>query len=107
MKVIRFHALPQHRLASVFANGLLPACSRGKRPEVWVHTSSKRAWARLHTSKRHEVPVGSVVILRLLVDREHLVRRARGVYSCPVVIPPSAIVSVTLPQQPPAVAECV
>jgi hypothetical protein len=97
MQVTIFSAIPPHRLSSILRNGLLPACSRGKRPEVWLHTASRRPWARAHVARRHKVAPEAVLILRLVLDRRSLVRRGRGLYSCPVVIPPAAIVSVTLP----------
>jgi hypothetical protein len=71
---VLFHAVPVHRLASILANGLLPSCSRGKLPAVWVASPSKRAYIRQHVSRRHRVPADQIVLVRVLVDRQQLRR---------------------------------
>jgi hypothetical protein len=78
---------------------LLPSCSRGKLPAVWLCSSSRREYARLHVAtRRHHVPVDQVVLVRVLVDRQQLRRSGRrGLWCCLTPIPPSAIVSITLP----------
>ena len=52
--MILYHATPRKHLATIEAEGLDPMKSTGKRKEVYLHTASKRAWAVLHTQRRHK-----------------------------------------------------
>ena len=52
--MILYHATTRKHLATIEAEGLDPMKSAGKRKEVYLHTASKRAWAVLHTQRRHK-----------------------------------------------------
>ena len=82
--MILYHATPRKHLATIEAEGLDPMKSAGKRKEVYLHTASKRAWAVLHTQRRHKTQ--DVVVIEVKVSHRHLTRRWRGLWSCAVPI---------------------
>ena len=82
--MILYHATPTKYLQSIQAEGLQPRKSTGKRKAVWLHTSSKREWAILHTQRRHDTD--DVVVLEVKVPRSKLTRRWRGLWSCAMPI---------------------
>jgi hypothetical protein len=89
---VLYHTTPAHRLPGILAAGILPACSRCARREVWLHTPGRRPWGLDHVSERH----GSdrVVSLRLSVPRAWLTRRRPGVWTTSRRIGPGMIQSV-------------
>lgn len=88
------HATPRRNLPSILATGLDPARHLCSRPEVWLHSPSRSAWAILHTSQRHLVPAGDIAIVTVSVPRSSLVRRRRSIWTVAALIPPSRIVAV-------------
>jgi hypothetical protein len=72
------HATPARNLASIRKHGLLTAKSQGKLPIVWLHTSSRSAWAILHTLRRHHAT--NIVILECSVPRSWLTRNQTGLW---------------------------
>jgi hypothetical protein len=84
-----FHATPKRNLASINKRGLLTAKSKGKLPAVWLHSSSKREWATLHTMKRHGAK--EVAILGVSVSRQTLRRAGRGLWYSTVDVPPGRL----------------
>lgn len=82
--MILYHATPRKFLHSILTEGLDPQRSNGRIKGVWLHTASKRAWAVLHTQRRHKTQ--DVVVLKVKVCRSHLTRRWRGLWSCAVPI---------------------
>ena len=81
-----YHATLASNVASIKAHGLDPALATGKIKSVWLHTRSKRAWAILHTQKRHSVSLDEIVIITVRVKRSDLTRRWRGLWSCAATI---------------------
>ena len=79
-----YHATPRKHLASIEAEGLDPQKSAGKRKEVYLHTASKRAWAVLHTQRRHKTH--DIVLIEVNIPRSKLTRRWSGLWSCAVPI---------------------
>ncbi len=92
--VLLAHATLLPRLASIYRWGINPAYARGRLPVVWLHSPGRSAWASAHVAERHSADPASVVVVRVLVPRRWLVRRARGVWTCSRVIPASCFVSV-------------
>lgn len=78
-----YHATPARNLDSIQAVGLDPNRSRGAKKEVWLHTASRREWAILHTTQRHNCEVSEVVIIEVEVPRSRLRRRWRGLWTIP------------------------
>jgi hypothetical protein len=89
---IPFHTTPAANLPSILREGVHPRSSRGAREECWLTTAALRPWAADHTRRRHRT--SEVVCLRLLVPAGALVRRGRGVYTCPERISPDCIQAV-------------
>lgn len=81
-----WHATTKSNVASIITNGLDPHKATGKIKGVWLHTRSKREWAILHTQKRHSVDLDQIALLKVSVDRKHLTRRWRGLWSANVTI---------------------
>lgn len=80
--MILYHATPKRNLASIQQNGLDPDRASGQIKGVWLHTTSKTAWAILHTIKRHGLQsFDDVVLLRVNVTRSKLTRRWRGLWT--------------------------
>ena len=79
-----YHATPRKFLSTIEAEGLDPQKSTGKRKEVYLHTASKRAWAVLHTQRRHKTH--DIVLIKVEVPRSKLTRRWSGLWSCAVPI---------------------
>ena len=77
--MILYHATPRKFLQSIKAEGLQPNRSTGKRKAIWLHTASKRAWAILHTQRRHDTD--DVVVLTVKVSGRQLTHRWRGLWS--------------------------
>ena len=88
------HASPRRNLKSILSTGIDPAFHKCSRPEVWLHSSCKTAWAILHTGNRHEVNVNDIAIVTVRVPRSWLRRRRRCVWTVSQVIPPARIISV-------------
>ena len=82
--MILYHATPRKHLATIEAEGLDPMKSAGKRKEVYLHTASKRAWAVLHTQRRHKTH--DIVLIKVNIPRSKLTRRWSGLWSCSAVI---------------------
>jgi hypothetical protein len=80
-------------LRSILAAGLDPARHLCPRPEVWLHSPCRSAWAILHTAQRHLVPADQVAVVTVRVPRSWLTRRRRCVWSLTCLIEPSRIVS--------------
>src|SRR4051812_6059624 len=87
MPTIR-HATPKRNLPSIEALGLLTRKSKGKKPVVWLHASSKTAWAMLHTVKRHGGRIEDVVVLEASVPRKWLRKSKRGLWYSVRDVPP-------------------
>ena len=77
-----FHATPRKNRDSILEHGLLPLRAEGKIQAVWLHTTSKREWAILHTMKRHNVGIDEVDIIAVDIPRSKLTRRWRGLWTC-------------------------
>ncbi len=88
------HATPRRNVRSIFLSGLLPGMARGKLKAVWLHASSRTAWATAHVAGRHHVAESDVVIITVRVPRSWLRRNRRGVWYCSRPIFPQHIVSV-------------
>lgn len=73
-----FHATPRRNIPSIKRRGLLTSKSKGKLPAVWLHSASKRAWATLHTMKRHGAK--KVAIISVDVSRHSIRRAGRGLW---------------------------
>jgi len=82
------HATPKRNLASIQRSGLLFSKSKGKLKVVWLHASSKTAWAMLHVVKRHGGRVEDVVVLEVNVPRSWLRRSKKRLWFCRKDIPP-------------------
>ena len=84
--MLLYHATPKRNLESIHQHGLDPAFSKGKRKEIYLHTAGRRAWAILHTARRHRIPAEDVVLLKVSIPRSKLTRRYRGLWSTGQVI---------------------
>src|SRR5262249_28930530 len=73
-----FHATPRRNLASIRKRGLLTAKSKGKLAVVWLHSTSRRDWAVLHTMRRHGTK--DVAIIGVSVSRHTIRRTGRGLW---------------------------
>src|SRR5262249_46893488 len=87
-----FHTTTLANVPSILRHGVRPEFSTGARRESWLTTAALRGWACAHVKRRHRTP--HVVCLRLLVARDALTRRARGIRPTARPVPPSAILSV-------------
>jgi hypothetical protein len=76
MAILR-HTTPVRNLASIRKLGLLTSKSQGKVPAVWLHAPGRSAWATLHVSRRHKVPVEDTVTLEVEVRRSSLKKSGR------------------------------
>ena len=76
-----YHATPKRNIESIQANGLDPNRSLGAKNEVWLHTASRREWAILHVSNKHECDVNDVSVITVDVPRSALRRRWRGIWT--------------------------
>ena len=76
-----YHATPIKNLESIKADGLDPNRSQCKKPEVWLHTKSRREWAILHVSQRHKCDVADVSVIAVDVPRSKLRRRWSGLWT--------------------------
>ena len=83
------HASPARNLASIRKHGLLTAKSQGKLPIVWLHTSSRSAWAVLHTRKRHGCK--DVVVFEVSLPRSWLMRSRAGLWYSDRDVPPERL----------------
>jgi hypothetical protein len=72
------HATPSRNLASIRKRGLLTTKSKGKLAVVWLHATSRSAWAVLHTMKRHKCK--QVTVIELDVPRSWLTRSKAGLW---------------------------
>ncbi len=88
------HATPRRNLPSILSGGIDPKYHMCVRPEVWLHSACKTAWAILHTGQRHQVSTGDIAVVTVRVPRQWLVRRRRCVWTVDCRIPPAFIVSV-------------
>ena len=84
--MILYHATLKANLDSIISKGLDPSRPTGKKPLVWLHTASRREWAILHTTQRHQCEVSEVMILTVNVPRSKLRRRWRGLWSTALTI---------------------
>lgn len=75
-----YHATLRENLDSIMARGIDPAFSKGKLKACWFHTSSKSAWAILHTQKRHRST--DIIIIEVEIPRAWITRRRTGLWSC-------------------------
>jgi hypothetical protein len=82
------HATPRKNLPGIGRAGLLCSKSKGKLPVVWLHATSKTAWALIHVVKRHGGRVEDVVVIELAVPRKWLRRSRRGLWFCRRDVPP-------------------
>ena len=64
-----YHATPASNLESIKTNGLLVSKAKKSNQFVWLHTSSRSAWAVLHTCKNHKADWDEVIILEVEVPR--------------------------------------
>ena len=78
-----YHATPKANLQSIRENGLDPNRSTGKESLVWLHTTSRREWAILHTATKHKCEVSDVIVIEVSVPRSKLRRRWRGLWTTP------------------------
>jgi len=88
------HATPRRNVRSIFLTGLQPGLAKGKLKAVWLHASTRTAWATSHVADRHHVAEGKVVVLTVQVPRSWLRRHSRGVWYCNRTINPRQIMSV-------------
>lgn len=85
--MILYHATPAVNLESIQRHGLLPGKAQGGIKGVWLHTASRRAWAILHTIKRHSLKAfDDVVLLKVKVQRSNLTRRKFGIWTTDKVV---------------------
>jgi hypothetical protein len=91
-----YHATTKASLNSILASGLLVAYAHasGKIQGVWLHASSRSAWAVLHTQRRHAVTLEEVIVLEVHISRSKIKRFQRGLWYALADIGPIAIVSV-------------
>jgi hypothetical protein len=92
--VVMYHTAPASRLKSILHSGILPALSRGARPEAWLTTPGRLGWAVAHVRARHGCV--RVVSLRVLVPRSSLTRRRPGVWTTSRRIGPDRIMAVNV-----------
>ena len=92
--IVLYHTTPCHRLASILRNGIRPELARGARRESWLHTRGRLGWALDHVARRHGS--AAVVSLRVLVPRDCLTRRRRGVWTTAAAIAPSGVQAVNV-----------
>jgi hypothetical protein len=85
------HATPVRNINSILNRGLLCAKSKGRLKAVWLHAPLKTYWAVVHVAERHHARVEQVAVLELQVPRRWLRRSRRGLWYCPVDVPPSHI----------------
>ena len=88
------HATPRRNLASIAREGLDTSYHQCPLPEIWLHSTSKSAWAILHTAKRHNVSAEAVAIVTVRIPRRWLCRKWRGIWTVKHSIPVERIVSV-------------
>jgi hypothetical protein len=95
--MLLYHATTRQALSSIQTEGLcLRYAALDKRIQgVWLHTSSKRTWALLHTQKRHHASLEDLVVITVNVPRSWLKRFQKGVWYSIIDISPKRIVSIT------------
>ena len=76
-----YHATLKANLDSIRVKGINTEFSKGTEAVIWLHTAGRRAWAILHTQKRHQCSVNDIVILTLHIPRSKLRRRWRGLWT--------------------------
>jgi hypothetical protein len=74
---------------SIGQGGLLTGKSQGRLPVVWLHATSKTAWATLHTIRRHGGRIEGVAVIEADVPRHWLRRNRRGLWYSVRDIPPA------------------
>lgn len=91
------HATTYENYACIALEGLHVEASNpaSKIKGVWLHVEGRSAWAILHTMQRHNVPLGDVVILDVVLPRDSVVKHGKGLWYSPFDIPSSAIRGVT------------
>jgi hypothetical protein len=88
------HATPRRNLPSILTAGIDPKYHKCARPEVWLHSACRTAWAILHAAQRHQVSTDDIAIITVRVPRQWLVRRRRCVWTVNCRIPSALILSV-------------
>lgn len=63
-----YHWTFRHCLGSILDQGLKRDKATGKLPAVWVCDSTRYAEAQFHIAERHDMPLETMVLLRVLVD---------------------------------------
>lgn len=82
-----FHVTSEANAHSIYAYGIDPRFSQGKRAAIWLTERASLPWAVLHVSDRHKIPVSKLVIFRTVADTEEIRRTCkRGIYTCDTVI---------------------
>lgn len=89
--MLLYHATLRRNVASIRQRGLDPAFALQGRRAVWLHATSRTAWAVLHTVRRHGGRVEDVVVLPVRVSRRMLRRHGKGLWYCAEVIPAERI----------------
>ena len=92
---ILLHVTLRRNIPSIYRNGINPAFSRTQWRVCWFCPRSRRAWAIAHVAERHGVDPSEVVVLRVSLPRDQLVKRGRCMWTCAKVV--RSIVSVSLP----------
>lgn len=87
MLMILWHVTPGSRAPAILTLGLMPLCSEGRLPCVWLATTSRLGWALIHVSEHHGLQPWQLRILVVGVPREWLIRRRGGIYTCDRHIP--------------------
>lgn len=83
-----FHVSLRRHHGSIVRLGIDPMYSRGKMMVSWFVTERMLPWAILHVMKRHQVPLSEVIAFECLVDKKHLSKRRKGIYTCQSVVDP-------------------
>lgn len=78
MSTTYYHVSPGFNEISIRDRGLLTSMSQGKLAAVWICTKGQLPWACLHVLKRHRVSPFHLVIFRVKVSRETLVKHGKG-----------------------------
>ena len=86
-----YHTTTAANLTSIREQGLLvsKADATAKIKAVWLATSSNRAWAVLHTLKKHKVTLDNVAVIEVDVPRAMLQRFRKGFWYCTHNVPPA------------------
>jgi hypothetical protein len=70
-----YHVTTQENYRGIHYDAAIrPDKAAGPSKSVWLVTQGRLAWALAHVSQRHQTPVNKLIVLRVFVDRQNLIK---------------------------------